>query len=198
MLSASADDRVLRQTLWLYRRSWPVVLGEGIAPALEVEAPCVLFVGRRGWSGGVARPPLDLTLPALLAVFARRDVLEPLPRPSWNRQRPRRPAVARPAMSDSGLAPGEDQPVPEEFALAERAFSEGRFDAALTGVEALAARGDGWLLAPEARFDRALCLAGLGRRDEARRILLGIGDSRFEAEVDRRLERLGAAGPGRR
>ena len=69
---------------------------------------------------------------------------------------------------------------------------------ALAAFERLEARGDGWLLPPEARLDRALCLAGMGRRDAARRLLLRIGDSRFEDAVDRLLESVAARGPGAR
>ena len=36
---------------------------------------------------------------------------------------------------------------------------------------------------------RALAMAGLGRREEARRMLLRIGDSRFQEAVDRALAR---------
>jgi hypothetical protein len=60
--------------------------------------------------------------------------------------------------------------------------------------ESLAAQGDGWLLSPEARLNRALCLAGLGRREQARRLLLRTGDSRFQDAVDRTLEKVGSAG----
>ena len=56
-------------------------------------------------------------------------------------------------------------------------------------------RGDGWLLPPEARLNRALCLAGTGNHREARRILLRTGDSRFEDAIDSTLER--EAPPGR-
>lgn len=193
MLSASEDDRTLRQTLRLYRREWPVVLGQGVAAALGVDGPCVLVVRRDGFSAGVARAPLDATLERLLALFARNDLVETRPRAGWNRQRPRRAPTARPAMSAGGLAPGEDDPAPADFAQAERAFEEGRFAEALGHVETLAAREDGWLLAPEARFDRALCLAGLGRLSEARGLLLRVGDSRFQEQVDRRLEELGGS-----
>ena len=62
---------------------------------------------------------------------------------------------------------------------------------ALRLFEGLEARGDGWLLPPEARLDRALCLAALGRRDEARRLLLKTGDSRFQEGLDRALEKVG-------
>jgi hypothetical protein len=60
----------------------------------------------------------------------------------------------------------------------------------MKGFDALEARGDGWLLPPEARLNRALCLAGLGKRREARRILLRTGDSRFEGAIDETLERV--------
>ena len=67
-----------------------------------------------------------------------------------------------PALLAEGLAPGEDEPVPAEFTHAVEAYRAGRFAEALRGFEALAARDDGWLLAPEARLDRALAMAGLG------------------------------------
>jgi len=52
------------------------------------------------------------------------------------------------------------------------------------------ANPDGWLLPPEARLDRALCLALAGQRDAARRILLRTGDTRFEDAIDRLLEKV--------
>ena len=91
-----------------------------------------------------------------------------------------------------GLAPGEDEPAPVEFTQALAAYRAGRYADALRGFEAVAARDDGWLLAPEARLDRALAMAGLGRREEARRMLLRIGDSRFQEAVDRALEKVGS------
>ena len=47
------------------------------------------------------------------------------------------------------------------------------------------------------RLDRALCLAALGRREEARRMLLRTGDSRFQDDVDRTLEQVGTPGAKR-
>jgi Flp pilus assembly protein TadD len=90
------------------------------------------------------------------------------------------------------LAPGEDEPAPAEFDSAVAALRAGRPAEALRTFEALEGRGDGWLLPPEARLDRALSLAALGRREEARRLLLRIGDSRFQEDVDRALERVGS------
>jgi Flp pilus assembly protein TadD len=83
--------------------------------------------------------------------------------------------------------------MPGDFVAGLAAYRAGRYAEALRLFEA-AAGDDGWLLPPEARFDRALCLAALGRRDEARRMLLRIGDSRFQDAVDEALERV-AAGP---
>jgi hypothetical protein len=192
------EDLAVRQALRLYRYDWPVALGFDAEAALRVTAPCVLLVARQGWSGGVARPPLALTLPPLLGVFARSDVQETLPRAGWGRVPPRRPApVSRPSFTRGELAPGEDAPLPEEFAQAQRAYAAGRFDEALRALVLLGPKGDGWLLAPELRLDQALCLAGLSRREEARAVLRGIGDSRFQEEVDRTLEQLGAAGARR-
>jgi hypothetical protein len=102
----------------------------------------------------------------------------------------RRPLPPPPGLLDEGLAPGEDEPFPPDFAAAVEAYRTGRYREAMKGFDALEARGDGWLLPPEARFDRALCLAGLGQHRAARRILLRTGDSRFEAAIDETLERV--------
>ena len=59
------------------------------------------------------------------------------------------------------------------------------------GYLSVEAEGDGYLLPPEARLNRALCLAGLGRREEARKMILKIGDSRLQEQVDRALEAVG-------
>jgi hypothetical protein len=96
-----------------------------------------------------------------------------------------------PALLPEGLAPGEDLPLPGPFTAAVDAHREGKHLEALRFLQALAAKDDGWLLSPEERYNRALFLSGLGRKEEARKLLLGIGDSRFQAEVDRALERVG-------
>ena len=93
-------------------------------------------------------------------------------------------------------APGRIYACAEEFTEAVEAFRGGRPGAALKLFQALEARGDGWLLPPEARLDRARCLAAQGRREEARAILLAIGDSRFQSDVDRILEGIGSARKG--
>ena len=117
------------------------------------------------------------------------DVQETVPRPSWNR-RPvdRSPLPPPPALFPDGLAPGEDEPAPPEFTAAAEAYRAGRAAEAQKAFDALEAKGDGWLLPPEARLNRALCLARAGERDAARRILLRTGDSRFEEAIDRLLE----------
>jgi tetratricopeptide (TPR) repeat protein len=190
-------DRALRQVLQLYRYEWPVALGSGVAPALAIEPGSLLVAGRAGWMPVVVKPPFAAALGPLVANLAKSDVTETVPRRQWNLRPPdRRPTLA-PALLPEGLAPGEDEPVPEEFTRAVEAYRARRYAEALRGFEMLAARDDGWLLAPEARLDRALALAGLGRREEARRMLLRIGDSRFQEAVDRALERVGS-GPGKR
>jgi hypothetical protein len=72
------------------------------------------------------------------------------------------------------------------------AYRDGRAAEAQRLLDGLAARGDGWLLPPEARLDRALCLAKAGQRDAARLLLLHVGDSRFQDDVDRALESVGS------
>jgi Tfp pilus assembly protein FimV len=45
------------------------------------------------------------------------------------------------------------------------------------------------------RLNRALLLSSMGRREEARALLRRVGDSRFQAEADALLERLGTRSP---
>ena len=189
------DDRdtALRQVLGLYRSDWPVLVGKGLAASLRLPARSVLIVGRDGWAQALVKAPFGASLPGALGVFAQNDIVETRPRAAWNRRPVERPApVAPPGLLTEGLAPGEDEPAPPEFAAAAEAFRSGRKAEALKAFDALEARGDGWLLPPEARLNRAQCLAGLGRREEARKLLLHTGDSRFQDEVDRALEAVGS------
>jgi hypothetical protein len=184
-------DHALRQILELYRYDWPLLLGRGQYQALGAPGGSVLVVARGGWVGVVAQPPLRESLPPVLAALGRSDLRETLPRPAWNARPPdRAPPPGPPPLPPDGLAPGEDLPAPGAFTAAADAYRAGKYLEALRFVQALAAKGDGWLLPPEERYDRALLLAGLGRKDEARRLLLGIGDSRFQEQVDRALERV--------
>lgn len=192
--SSPDHDEALRSTATLYRYDWAYAVGSGVVQALALKAPSAFIVARRGFSGAVVRPPFPATLPAALEALKRSDVAESVPRAAWNRSPvDRKPPAARPRLLEDGLAPGEDEPPPAEFQAAVEAFRGGKPAAALRLFEALEAKGDGWLLPPEARLDRALCLAALGRRDEARRLLLHTGDSRFQEDVDRALERVGSA-----
>ncbi len=191
--SVPDEDTALRRVVGLYHYDWPVVVGRGAADALAVVPPALLAVARRGLIGVVVRPPLDQTAPLALEALARTDVHETLPRPGWNgRPADRTPLPPPPGLSAEGLAPGEDEPAPAEWVSAVAAYRAGRAAEALGLVEALEAKGDGWLLPPEARLDRALCLAAAGRREEARRLLLRTGDSRFQDAVDRALETVGS------
>jgi hypothetical protein len=186
------QDQALRQVLAIYRRPWPLLLGRSLGARLNLEPRSVLLVARGGWTLAVLKPPFGNALGTALAALQRVDVKETVPRPSWN-HRPvdRTPLPAPPGLLPEGLAPGEDQPAPPEFAAAVEAYRRGRAKEALAAFEAIAAKGDGWLLPPEARIDQALCLARDGQRDAARRILLRTGDSRFETEIDALLERVG-------
>jgi tetratricopeptide (TPR) repeat protein len=198
MVPAGAEqDRALRQVLQVYRYAWPIALGSGVVPALRLETGSVIVVGRGGWVPVVVKPPFATALGQVVTILTKADIKETIPRKAWNLRPPDRRPIAPPALLPEGLAPGEDDPAPPEFTQAVAAYRAGRFADALRGFEALAARDDGWLLGPEARLNRALALAGLGRREEARRILLRIGDSRFQDAVDRALERIGSA-PARR
>jgi hypothetical protein len=189
------QDQALRQVLALYRRPWPLLLGKDLAARLQLKPRSLLLVARGGWTLAVLQAPFGAEVAAALAALQRVDVPETVPRPSWNR-RPvdRSPLAPPPGLLPEGLAPGEDDPPPPEFAAAVEAYRAGRANVALAAVDALEAKGDGWLLPPEARLDRALCLALAGQRDAARRILLRTGDSRFESEIDRLLETV-AGGP---
>ena len=140
----------------------------------------------------VVKAPFAASIGSVVTLLSKNDVKETVPRKGWNLRPPDRKTVPSPDLLPEGLAPGEDEPAPAEFTQAIAAYRAKRFAEALRGFEALAARDDGWLLAPEARLDRALALAGLGRREEARRMLLRIGDSRFQEAVDRALERVGS------
>jgi tetratricopeptide (TPR) repeat protein len=191
----SGDDRdqALRQVIGIYRRPWPLLLGPEIASRLSLEPRSVLMVARGGWTVAVVRAPFGSALGSAIALLQRTDVQETVPRPSWNR-RPvdRMPVPPAPGLLPGDIAPGEDEPFPAEFSAAVEAFRSGRKAEALAAFDALEAMGDGWLLPPEARLDRALCLAGTGRRDAARRLLLRTGDSRFEDTIDRLLEAVAA------
>lgn len=185
-------DRALRQAMTLYRHDWPVVVGGGADQALGLGAPSIFVIARGGFLGALLRPPF-LGLPAVLEALTKADVAEGVPRAAWNR-RPvdRRPAPARPGLLPEGLAPAEDEPAPEAFVSAVAAYRAGRFAEALRLFQQLENEGEGWLLPPEGRLDRALCLIGIGRREEARLLMLRTGDSRFQDAVDQVLERAGS------
>jgi hypothetical protein len=190
---APDQDIALRQVLSLYRYPWPVLVGKGAAAAVAVKPVAALVVARSGWVGAAVRPPFADSLTAAIKVLSRADVAESVPRPKWNgRPVDRGPEPAAPALTAEGLAPGEDLPLPGAFAAAADAYKAGQGLPALRFFDALENKGDGWLLPPEARYDRALCLAAIGQRETARKLLLRIGDSRFQDAVDRALERVGS------
>lgn len=193
MLAEDPDhDHALRQVMGLYGHRWPMVVGRGTSEALPVDPGSVLVVSRRGWGTAVVEPPFA-ALPAVLDVLGRADLTERAPRERWNQKPPTPPAPpVPPAVLPEGLVPGEDEPVPEAWTAAVAAYRAGRYAEALERFDQLAAAPDGWLLSPEARLDRALALAGLGRHDRARALLLGIGDSRVQDAVDRALEQVGS------
>ncbi len=183
------QDAALRQVLGLYRRPWPLLLGRDVAVRLQLKPRSLLVVARGGWTLAVVTAPFGPEVGAAFAALHRADVQETVPRPTWN-HRPvdRSPIPPPPGLRPDGLAPGEDEPAPPEFAAAVEAYTAGRAAEARKAMDALEAKGDGWLLPPEARVNRALCLARAGERDAARKILLRTGDSRFEEAIDRLLE----------
>jgi len=190
---APDQDIALRQVLSLYRYEWPVLVGKGSAQALAVKPVAALVVARAGWVSAVVRPPFSDSLTAAIKLLSRADVTESVPRGRWNNGPVERaPEAPPPALTPEGLAPGEDLPAPGAFVAAVDAYRAGRALEALRFLDTLEGKGDGWLLPPEARFDRALCLAALGQREVARKLLLRIGDSRFQDAVDRALERVGS------
>jgi tetratricopeptide (TPR) repeat protein len=183
------QDAALRQVLQIYRRPWPLLLGRDLPARLGVTPRSLLLVARGGWTQALLEPPFGPELGAALAALLRADVVEAVPRAAWNRRPVDRSALPPPpALLPEGLAPGEDEPFPPEFEAAAEAYRRGRAAEALRAFDTLEARGDGWLLPPEARLNRALCLARMGQRDAARRLLLRTGDSRFEEAIDRLLE----------
>jgi hypothetical protein len=185
------QDQALRQVLALYKRPWPLLLGRDLEARLNLKPRSVLLVARGGWTLAVLKAPFGNDVGTALAALQRADIKETVPRPAWNhRPADRSPLPAPPGLLPEGLAPGEDEPAPPEFAAAVEAYRHGRAREALAAFDALEAKGDGWLLPPEARIDRALCLAKEGERDAARRILLRTGDSRFEGEIDTLLEKV--------
>lgn len=183
------QDQALRQVLALYKRPWPLLLGPDLARRLALAPRSLLLVARGGWTLAVVKAPFGVEVGQALAALQREDVRETRPRAAWNR-RPvdRSPPAPPPALLAEGLAPGEDEPFPPEFSAAVEAFRAGRAAEARKAFDGLEARGDGWLLPPEARINRALCLAKNGQRDAARRILLRTGDTRFDGDIDRLLE----------
>jgi tetratricopeptide (TPR) repeat protein len=190
---AADRDQALRQILDLYHYDWPLLVRSGAAAELGLSPGSVLVVARGGWAGATVKAPFVPALASVLSVFGKADIRETVPRPAWNgRAVDRRAAPPPPPLLPEGLAPGEDEPAPPEFGAALAAFRTGRPGDALRLFETLEGKGDGWLLPPEARLDRALCLAALGRRDEARKLLLRTGDSRFQEDMDRALEKVGA------
>jgi len=190
------QDAALRQVLQLYRRPWPLLLGRDLGARLALEPRSALLLARAGWTQAVLKAPFGQELGTALQALQRKDLQETAPRASWNR-RPvdRSPLPPQPGLLAEGLAPGEDAPFPPEFDAAVAAYKAGRASEAQKLIDALEAKGDGWLLPAEARLDRALCLARAGQRDAARRILLRTGDSRFEDKVDQLLEAV--AGPSK-
>lgn len=187
------QDASLRSVVTLYRHRWSFLVNAGDARERAWPAPSVVAFARGGLSVATVRPPLAASLRPVIDALSRRDVAETVPRPAWNRMPVARPSPApAPGLLPNGLAPGEDDPAPETFAGAAAAFDAGRLADALKLIESVAAAEDAWLLPAEARFNRALCLAAMGRREEARRILLRIGDSRFQEAVDAALERVGS------
>jgi hypothetical protein len=189
------QDHALRQVLGLYRLDWPLLLAPGLAQSLKLPPRSVLAIARGGWAQILVKAPFMPALETVLGLLGQEDVAETVPRPGWN-HRPvdrRAAAVEQPALLPEGLAPSEDLPAPAELDAALAAFRAGKKAEALRLFEALEAKGDGQLLPPESRLNRALCMAAIGQGEPARLLLLKTGDSRFQEAVDRALEKVGSA-----
>lgn len=188
------EDQALRQVLQLYRHPFPVGLGPGLAAALKLAEGEVLVAGRRGWIAAGVAPPYA-ALPDVVRALLRSDVTETVPRAAWNRRPVERaaaaPAASRPEPLPEGLVPGDDEPAPPEWRALVEAFRAGRAVDALASLDALASREDAWLLPPEQRLNRAVIQARMGRRAEARDVLLRIGDTAAADAADRALEAIG-------
>jgi tetratricopeptide (TPR) repeat protein len=187
------QDHALRQVLRVYDHNWPVLLGHGSAAALGLAPGTAVVVARQGWTAAVITPPFAGSLAAVEQALSAVDLTESVPRPKWSGRPPDPlPEPPTPALLPEGLAPGEDPPPSGPFTAGVDAYRAGRYLEALRFFEAAEKKGDGFLLSPEARYNRALCLTRLGRRAEARDTLLAIGDSRFQDDVDKALEGAGA------
>lgn len=185
-------DEALRRVVELYRHGWPLLLGRGGAAALGLSRGSVVVVGRQGFAPVRVQAPLAGNLPRVLSILNRTEVAETLPRARWNGRPPAPVAVApAAALLPEGWAPGEDRDAPAAFRQALDAYRGGRPEEALRLLAEVERTAEGWLLSPEARFNRALCLRKMNRIAEARSLLLRIGDSRFQDAVDRTLEALG-------
>ena len=189
------QDAALRQVLGLYKRPWPLLLGRDLAARLQLKPRSLLIVARGGWTQAVLTAPFGPEVGSALAALQRVDVQETVPRPTWNH----RPVDRSPLPPPPGASPRRARPRRGRAAAARvrrprsRRTAAGRAAEARKAFDALEAKGDGWLLPPEARLNRALCLARAGERDAARRILLRTGDSRFEDAIDRLLEAVAGA-----
>ena len=186
------EDHALRQVVQLYRLPWPVVIGKDASTVLRGTPDRVVVIGRRGFIAVTVEPPFDTGLAEVIAALSKNDLAETQPRPGWNRRPvPLRPSPPPPpALLPDGFVPPDDVPAPAEFDRAVEAFRAGRHAEALRLFESLEAAGDGRLLPPEARINRAIVLGAMGRREEARRMVLRIGDARIADAPDRVLEKI--------
>ncbi|MCU0242155.1 MAG: hypothetical protein MUF51_07010, partial [Vicinamibacteria bacterium] len=191
-VSENADD-TLRRIMRLYQYSWPIVTGMDARRAWGMATPALLLVARDGFVGVEMQAPLDAALGRILAMLRRDGAREQLPRPAWDgraHEIPEWPRASR--LLPEGLFTGAGDPAPDSYGRAVAAFRERRYLEAERLFDALGASGDGWLLAPEARFNRALCMRAAGHAAEARRILRSIGDAREQDAVDRAQDELRA------
>jgi tetratricopeptide (TPR) repeat protein len=187
------QDQALRQVLGLYRLTWSLLLGPGVAQTLNAPPRAALVVGRQGWSIVLVKPPLMPALGSVLAILGSKDIPETVPRAGWNRRAVDRRFPVEPGLLPEGLAPGEDEPLSKDLVAAVAAYRAGKPAEAMRLFEAVEAAGDGQLLPPEGRLNRGLCLAAQGQNETARLLLLRTGDSRFQDAVDRALEKVGSA-----
>jgi hypothetical protein len=110
----------------------------------------LVVAGPAGWVPVVVKAPFAASMGSVVTMLSKNDVKETVPRKGWNLRPPDRKTSRLPT-APRRPGPGEDDPAPAEFTRRSRPIAPNASPRRCAGFEALAARDDGWLLAPEAR-----------------------------------------------